>query len=76
MFSVLVVDIIADGKFKHQYGFEFNPLFPIDSRDLEKAVRNEYPSLKNKEIHIDFVCVVSKKDYRSWKKYNAVNDRK
>lgn len=68
--NILVTDITIGGKFMYQYGYEFNPLFPIDTRKLKKSVTNRYPSLKGKDIHIDFVCVVSKKDYRSWKKYS------
>ena len=52
--KTVYLDIMQNGRFVCQLPFRYCPLFPIDSRDVEKYVFDKRPSLKGKDILISF----------------------
>ncbi len=48
----MTFDIMADGCFKGQYDYKYNPLFHLDERDAKKSLIEAYPSFKYMEIEL------------------------
>ena len=69
MNKILVIEITYQGMYKGQLGYEFCPLFPIDSRKLERFVESKMPTLKGKLYNIDFITTLDIKDYKKYKVY-------
>lgn len=50
--GIMTFDIMADGCFKGQYDYKYNPLFHWDERDAKKSLIEAYPSFKYMEIEL------------------------
>lgn len=52
--KTFVFDVMLNGRFICTIRYEYNPLFPIDSKELAKFVLKKRPILKGKDFKIVF----------------------
>lgn len=52
--KTVYLDIMLGGRFYCQLRYEYCPLFPVDSRELEDYILNKRPSLRGKDFTINF----------------------
>lgn len=53
-YKVTYIDIMVDGRFYKQMPYQYNPLWEIDTSDVEKEVLKTYPHLSNKKYKLEF----------------------
>lgn len=50
----LSFDVYADGRFVKTFRIPYDPIFAIDTLEIEKFVLERIPTLKNKDVKIYF----------------------
>lgn len=53
-YKVTYIDIMVDGRFYKQMPYQYNPLWEIDTSDVEKEVLKRYSHLKGKKYELGF----------------------
>ena len=70
---VFVFDVTYNGEYKGQLGFEYCPLFPVDSRDIHNFVEKKIPSVKGLKFRVEPVLTIEADKYRKYKVYRKSN---
>ena len=53
-YKTIYIDIMVDGRFYKQMPYQYNPLWKIDARDVEKEVLKRYSNLNGKKYELGF----------------------
>lgn len=53
-YQTIYIDIMVGGRFYKQMPYQYNPLWKIDTRDVEKEVLKKYSHLNGKKYELGF----------------------
>lgn len=52
-YKTIYIDIMVDGRFYKQMPYQYNPLWEIDTSDVEKEVLKKYSHLSGRSMNLD-----------------------